>query len=489
MRTLLGLGAAMIAAPLLMGVHHAQAATESILHVFNGANGQSPSGALVRDAAGNLYGTAGRGGTVNAACPTLPPVNGNTVPDGCGLVFRLSPPAAGKTAWTETILYKFSGPDGSNPSGDLVFDKAGNLYGTTTSGGEGASACPGSVTTGAYAGCGLVFQLAPPRPGKPGWTQTTLHRFTNADGSLPAAGLVIDAGGHLYGTTPSGGGANAACRPNKKNSVPGGCGVVFELTPPKPGRVAWTIDVLHRFAGGADGSDPAAKLFRDSAGNLYGTTVAGGLTPATCAADPSSSTEAGCGVIFRLKPPAAGKTAWTEAVLHRFAGNAGGSNPIGALVADKTGNLYGTTYLGGTSSLGPLGTVFKLAAPAAGKAAWVLSILHDFGKSTGSVQDGAYPYAGLLITPSGTLFGTTTDGGNNRQGTVFRVTPPPAGKTAWGESVLHSFTVGTRPDGYLPYGGLIRDAAGNLYGTTLAAAIPTAGQAKVGDGTVFRIAP
>jgi len=274
-----------------------------------------------------------------------------------------------------------------------------------------------------------------------------------------------------------------------KNGIPGGCGVAFELTPPKPGRAAWTIGILHRFAGGTDGSDPAAKLLRDSAGNLYGTTAAGGLTPAICAADASSGVEAGCGVVFRLKPPAAGKTEWTEAVLHRFAGNAGGANPTAALVADKAGNLYGTTYLGGTSSFGPLGTVFKLAPPAAGKTVWPLSILHNFGSATGSVMDGAYPYAGLLITPTGALFGTTTDGGNDRQGTVFRLTPPAAGKAAWGEAILYSFTVGTHPDGYVPYGGLIRDADGNLYGTTVAAAIPTSGQAKVGDGTVFKIAP
>jgi len=491
MRTLYGFGAVMIAAPLLMGVHHARAApTETVLHVFNGKDGHSPSGTLVQDAAGNLYGVAERGGTINTACPAFPTVDGSTFPDGCGLVFELAAPAAGKTAWTETILYEFSGPDGSSPSGDLIFDKAGNLYGTTTTGGEGGSACSGSKTAGTYAGCGLVFQLAPPRPGKPGWTQTILHRFTNADGSQPSAGLVIDTAGHLYGTASNGGGTSAACPVNKKNGVPAGCGVAFELTPPKPGQVAWTYDVLHTFTSGTDGNDPLAKLVRDSAGNLYGTTAGGGLTPASCAADTSSGVPAGCGTVFKLKPPAAGKTEWTETVLHRFAGAAGGANPIGSLVSDKDGDLYGTTYLGGTSAFGPLGTVFKLAPPAAGQSIWPLTILHDFGTGPGSVQDGAYPYAGLLITPTGLLVGTTSEGGNQNLGAVFKLTPPAAGKTAWSESILYSFALGANPDGYAPYGGLIRDAAGNLYGTTLAAALPgNGGQGKTGDGVVFNIAP
>src|SRR6202012_2111835 len=113
---------------------------------------------------------------------------------------------------------------------------------------------------------------------------------------------------------------------------------------------------------------------------------------------------------------------------------------------------------------GALGTVFKVATPAPGQAVWPFSILHDFGDGPGSVQDGAYPYAGLLMTPAGLLVGTTSEGGNQNLGAVFELTPPKAGKTAWGESILHSFALGAHPDGYVPYGGLIRDAAGNLYG-------------------------
>jgi hypothetical protein len=488
MRKWFGFGAAIAACLLISAPGVRAASTESILHVFNGTNGQSPSGALVQDSAGNLYGITGRGGTINTSCPSFPAVNGSKVPDGCGLVFKLVAPAAGKTAWTEDILYEFSGADGSSPGGDLVFDKAGNLYGTTATGGENAPACAGSKTAGTYTGCGVVYQLAPPRPGKPRWTQTILHRFTNADGSQPSAGLVIDAAGHLYGTASNGGGTHAACPVNKKNGVPAGCGVAFELTPPKAGKAAWTFDVLHRFTSGADGNDPLAKLVRDSAGYLYGTTAGGGRTPASCAANASTGVPAGCGTIYRLKPPAAGKTEWTEAVLHRFVGNAGGANPIGSLILDKAGDLYGTTYLGGTSTFGPLGTVFKLAPPTAGQIVWPLTVLHDFG--TGPAEDGAYPYAGLVMTPAGILVGTTSEGGSQNLGAVYKLTPPAAGKTAWVDAILYSFKLGAHPDGYVPYGGLIRDAAGNFYGTTVAAALPgNGGQGKTGDGVVFKIAP
>ena len=491
MRRLLGFGAAVILAPLLMGVHGVRAApTETVLHVFHGADGESPSGGLVRDAAGNLYGVTGRGGTINASCPTVPPVNGNAVPDGCGLVFKLSPPAPGKTAWTETILYKFSGPDGSSPSGELIFDKAGNLYGIAATGGAGgASACAGSATAGSFEGCGLVFELTSPPPGKPRWTETILHHFTSGDGALPSGGLVMDGSGHLYGTTSNGGGTGAACPANKKNGVPAGCGVVFELTPPKPGRVAWTIDVLHKFAGGADGGKPLAKLVRDSAGNLYGTTSAGGLAPASCAANPNNGVPAGCGIVFKLNAPAIGKTLWTEAVLHRFTGGPGGAAPIGPVVLDRAGNLYGTTYLGGSSPYGALGTVFELTRPATSTTLWPLTVLHNFGDGNGPNLDGAYPYAGLLITQSDFLIGTTSDGGNQRLGTVFKLAPPAAGRTTWSESILYSFNAEPHPNGYLPYGGVIRDVDGNLYGTTIASAFLDHGTGKTGDGVVFKIAP
>jgi hypothetical protein len=487
MRKLLGFGAAILVAPLLTCVPCAWAApTETVLHVFDGTDGESPAGGLVRDQAGNLYGVTGRGGTVNASCPHVPPIQGGAVPDGCGVVFKLTPPAAGQTAWTETTLLKFGGTTGSTPSGDLILDSAGNLYGVAGTG--GSPACPGNAKQAADRGCGLVFELTPPAPGKPGWTETILHRFVGTDGALPAGDLVMDADRHLYGVTSYGGGKNAACPADTKTGRPAGCGLAFELTPPKTGK-AWTMKILHEFGGANDGTSPLSKLTRDSAGNLYGTTSGGGLKPAACAADASSGVPAGCGIVYRLNAPATGKTLWTEAVLHRFTGGAGGATPIGAVVLDKGGNVYGTTYLGGTSSYGPLGTVYKLARPASATTLWPLTILHDFGTGGGANMDGAYPYAGLLITPTGLLIGTTSDGGNQRLGTVFTLAPPAAGKTVWAESLLYTFALGKQENGYVPYGGVVRDAAGNIYGTTISSAVEKNGAGVTGDGTVFKIAP
>jgi hypothetical protein len=490
MRKWLASGVAIVAAPLLMSAPAVRAAsTESVLHAFTGADGDGPSGGLVQDAAGNLYGMTGRGGTIDASCPKVPPVDGSVVPDGCGLVFKLTPPAPGKTAWTETTLFRFSGSDGNSPSGELIFDKAGNPYGTASTGGNGAAACPGKATAGSFAGCGLVFELSPPAPGKPGWTETVLHNFTDADGALPSGSLALDSAGHLYGVTSNGGGTNAACPIDRKTGAPAGCGVAFELVPPKAGHTAWTMTVLHKFGVGSDGVAPLSKLIRDSAGNLYGTTTGGGLKPASCAADPSSGIIGGCGIVFKLNAPAAGKTGWTETILHRFTGGAGGSSPVGPVAFDRAGNLYGTTYLGGTSPYGALGTVFKLTRPANVATPWPLTVLHNFGTGGGANLDGAYPYAGLLVTPTDYLVGTTSNGGNQQLGTVFKLSPPAAGKTAWSETVLYAFSAGAQPNGYVPYGGVIRDAAGNLYGTTLASAVLKNGAGVAGDGTVFKIAP
>ena len=176
-------------------------------------------------------------------------------------------------------------------------------------------------------------------------------------------------------------------------------------------------------------------------------------------------------------------------MLHRFTGGAGGSAPEAPVALDTAGNLYGTTYLGGGSPYGALGTVFKLTRPATATTLWPLTILHDFGTGGGVNLDGAYPYAGLLVTPTGVLIGTTSDGGNQRLGTVFKLAPPAAGKTAWTETILHDFSAGTQPNGFLPYGGVIRDAAGNIYGTTLASAVLVNGAEVTGDGVVFKIAP
>jgi uncharacterized repeat protein (TIGR03803 family) len=254
---------------------------------------------VIFDAAGNLYGTASGGG-----------------PGGQGIVYSLIPTQTGE--WTENILYVFSGSDGSFPHGNLIMDASGTLYGTTEYG--GSSACNG--------GCGTVFKLA-------GTTLTTLYSFSGrGDGNSPHDGLVMDASGNLYGTTTSGGfNVNSFCRQ--------GCGVVFELSPGSGG--SWTETVLHSLgAYPSDGYSPVGGLIFDAAGNLYGTALADMLY--------------GGGTVFELSPSASGK--WSEKNIHHFGHHAyDGIIPSGYLVLDSSGNLYGTTALGGTYDNG---AVFKI---------------------------------------------------------------------------------------------------------------------------------
>jgi uncharacterized repeat protein (TIGR03803 family) len=393
------------------------AAQEKVLHSFSSStDGFEPFAGLIFDAAGNLYGTTSAGGASDL-----------------GTVFELTPSAGG--TWTEKLLWSFgNGTDGREPEAGLIFDAAGNLYGTTDDGGTSNS--------------GTVFELTPTAGG--GWTEQVLHSFNynGTDGNGPFAGLVFDAAGNLYGTTTRGG---------SDQSCTYGCGTVFELTPTAGG--TWTEKVLHNFSNdGTDGNYPEAGLTFDTAGNLYGTTASGG----------SESCFGGCGTVFELTPAAGGT--WTERVLHTF-GGADGDEPRAGLVFDASGNLYGTTFQGGTYDLG---TVFELT-PAAG-GTWTEKVLHSFGNGT----DGANPTASLIFGASGNLYGTTEDGGTSTAGTVFELTPAAGG--TWTEQVLHNFN-DNRTDGWQPYAGLILDAAGNLYGTTYY------GGTHNESGTVFEISP
>jgi uncharacterized repeat protein (TIGR03803 family) len=329
------------------------------LHSFTFPKGWSPEAGLLRDKAGNLYGTTNRGG--DTFCYS----------DGCGTVFRLD--NTGK----ETVLYKFTGnPDGMFPAQPvLVEDGSGNLYGTTGNGGD-------------Y-GLGSVFKVD--KTGK----ETVLYSFTGySDGCFPDTGVILDAAGNLYGVTLQGG--VALC-----NS---GYGTVFELD------TSGTLSVLHTFDVG-DGAYPGSALLFDRAGNLYGTTVGGGKS-FVCGST-------GCGTVFKLLPQSGG--GWTETVLYSFCSLSGctdGEEPgTGPLAMDSAGNLYGTTFFGGTSRCGGsgCGVVFKLDT--SGKE----TVIHDF--SGGS--DGAYPTAGVILDRTGNLFGTATSGGDPKChqgcGTVFRI--------------------------------------------------------------------
>src|ERR1022692_3318787 len=248
------------------------AAEEKVLHNFNndGTDGTLPYGGLIFDAAGNLYGTTSVGGTSNT-----------------GTVFELTPAADG--TWTEKVLHSFSGgTDGIHPYAGLIFDAAGNLYGTTELG-------------GAY-GYGTVFEVTPAAGGT--WTEKVLHSFYNdgTDGLEPYAGLILDAAGNLYGTTQDGGTAFT--------------GKVFQLTTAAGG--TWTEKVVHTFGSSTDGIDPVAGLIFDGAGNLYGTTSRGGTY--------------NLGTAFELTP--AGGGTWTERVTHSFGNGTDGANPQAGLIFD-----------------------------------------------------------------------------------------------------------------------------------------------------------
>ncbi len=371
----------------------AAASSYEILHSFTWA--KAPSGDLIFDKAGNLYGTTRAG--ASPGCVSLG--SGS----GCGAVYKLAPGAKG--TWRVSILHVFTGEDGSAPFAGLIFDAAGNLYGTTYGGGAGG---------------GVVFKLAPNLDGT--WRQSVLHSFTGTDGYGAFAGLIFDAAGNLYGTT-EGGGAD-------------GYGVVYKLAPNPDG--TWTESVLHSFTG-TDGWFPYAALIFDSAGNLYGTTYYGGGT----------ACEFGCGVVYKLSPNPDGT--WTESVLRSLIAS-DGTFPYGRLIFDASGNLYGTTQYGGAAGYG---VVFKFAPNLDGT--WTETVLHSFMGT-----DGYGPLAGLVFDTIGNLYGTAAGGGAAGDGMVFKLTPHPDGK--WTECELHIFT-GT---GKYPLAGLTMDAAGDLYGTTSA---------------------
>jgi len=378
---------------------------------------------------------------------------------GAVLMIGLMSAARFAQAQAFSVLYTFTGgADGGAPYAGLVLDAAGNLYGTTTAGGTGLFDCP--------TGCGTVFKV------DTAGNETVLHSFgeTSSDGEGPFYGyLVRDGAGNLYGTTDSGGthGSGTIFRVSPAGKEvffsfngsdggfplaglvadtdgnfygttyvrgggcpPYGCGTVFKVT--STGKET----VLHSFTGAPDGDNPFAGLVRDSAGNLYGTATGGA---------------SGAGSVFKVEPN--GK----ETVLYSFTG-LDGALPFGGLVRDSAGNLYGTTQTGGANFFG---TVFELDNT--GKE----TVLYSF---TGG-SDGATPYAGLVRDSAGNLYGTTSQGGMDNIGTVFEV------DTTGKETVLYSFTGGT--DGGLPYAGLVRDRAGNLYGTS----------SNYGWGAVFKITP
>jgi len=344
--------------------------TETVLYRFmGGSDGALPIGGLIFDGAGNLYGTTLFGG-------------GGKCSDGCGTVFELSPPSAAGGAWTETILYSFEGVrerDGNGPYGGVVFDKSGNLYGTTYAGGVACS------DSGPW-GCGTVFQLSPPATAGNAWAETVIYRFDPSFYGGPASGLLIDGHGNLYGTAVNDGFF--------------GEGTAYKLTQATSG--AWSRTILHNFGNNSDGGYVYAGLTFGKGGVLYGATTGYGG-------------EVGDGgTVFQLTPPTVAGAGWSETLPYVFHSKNGSSEgPYGALLASPSGALFGMTNSGGSGTcqvngwLG-CGMVFKLTPPATAGGAWAETTLHSF---TGGA-DGAVPYSGLIFGLGGALYGTTYAGGS-----------------------------------------------------------------------------
>jgi uncharacterized repeat protein (TIGR03803 family) len=414
--TVLALG--IVVLPLMVA-RPAAAQSFSLLHSFsgmNGADGSAPFDGLIVDSSGNFYGTTFNGGTF-----------------GFGTVYEL--PAEGG----EKVLYNFTGGnDGANPAGSLILDGAGNLYGTTTSGGP--NSCYFNI------GCGVVFRLSPQG------TETILYTFTGqGDGGVPLAGLIRDARGNLYGTASQGGQVETLCGV--------GCGVVFKLNP------AGQETVLHTFTGPPDGANPLAPLVQDSAGNLYGTTELGG---AGCYGHISVY---GCGTVFKLDRQG------HETILYSFTQAADGGSPQAGLVLDPGGNLYGTTTNGGDNLFCKLGNGFGCGVVFKVDPLGNETVLYAFPSGAA----GAVPFASLVRDAKGNLYGTTAVGGSfsgiyaNGCGVVFKLTP------SGYETVLHSFQL---TDGCGPLGNLLADK-GYLYGTASGGGVDGASSL----GVVFQLQP
>jgi uncharacterized repeat protein (TIGR03803 family) len=320
---------------------------ETVLHNFNGNDGSDPVGGVTLDAAGNLYGATVLGGG----------------PYKYGTVFQLTP---GTHGWKEVMLHRFGQKDyGADPESTLVMDAKGNLYGTA----------PGSA-----------FELTPVSHG---WKEIILHVFTgeHGDGFGAYTGMTMDAAGNLYGETLHGG-TSTRCG--------GGCGTAYQLQRTADG---WKERILHDFGAIGDGAFPLGTLSLDSAGNLYGTTGVGGTT--------------GNGTVYRLTLQADGH--WKETIVYSLTGGANGIEPGGGVVMDKAGNLYGTTTAGGSPNC-ECGIVYKLSPGPEGK--WNFKVLHTFVGT-----DGAQPVGELILDDKGNLYGNTITGGAGGYGVAFELTP------------------------------------------------------------------
>ena len=405
----------------------ATASTLQLLSTFSTQRGgQDAQSDLVAGRNGVLYGTTTAGGT-----------------HGSGTAFELVPPSAAHPAWRRFTLFDFDeNTVGFGPAGGaLLLDKQGNLYGAISL---------------QLNGNGQVFKLSRPTAGSPGWTFSTLYSFTGqADGAWPNASLIMDAAGNIYGTAKGGGTRNY--------------GLTYELSPPAPGKTAWTQTVLYAFNTQFDGWNPLTGVVFDTTGNLVGTTANGGNINAQCSS--------GCGTVFRLIPPPPRQYTWTKQTLYQFSGGADGAIPESSVILDRKGVIYGTTTTGGGPGACPqtsgCGTVFSLAQS---QGSFAETILHAFQ----APSDGAFPLGHLVLDASGNLLGTTALGGATNQGTIFRLSP---GGASSPETVLYDFANSTVAQ---PWSALLPIGAGRYLGTT---SNGPAGSKCGGCGGIFEITP
>jgi uncharacterized repeat protein (TIGR03803 family) len=397
-------------AAAVLAAQVASAQTFTVLHNFTGGlDGSSPWGQLAMDPAGNFY-----TGTMEGGNDT-----------GSGAAIKLKPISG---SWLLQPLYDFNGGIGDGVQPQVVVAPNGAVFGSTQAGG--------------LSNCGIVFQLRPsptvPSTALARWNETIVHMFAGgSDGCNPFSAPIIDSAGNLYGTTADGGSNNDA-------------GVVYELV--RSGQ-SYTEQILHAFSG-PDGAVPAAGLIADSSfTNFYGVTQVGGSS--------------GYGTVFRLTNTGSG---WTETVLYNFHNSSDGQQPQAGLAMDASGNLYGSTGMGGN---GGGGTVFELM-PSGGN--YTFQVLYSLECNYPSCIG---PYLGYMTLDSdGNLYGTTLNQGANTYGSVFELTRSGGSYTF---SDLHDFSLGS-DDGGFPDGGVIRDAAGNLYGTAVDGG-------TYGNGIIYQIMP
>jgi uncharacterized repeat protein (TIGR03803 family) len=405
--------------------------TESIIYKFmGGTDGLGPEG-LVVDSSGNLFGTTYYGGSSNLCFW------------GCGQVYELKPPASGGP-WTRIVIHNFVGnpSDGYNPGPDLTFDSAGNLYGTTSFGGQ--------------TNAGIIYKLARPAVEGATWQETILFNFSFANhginGFTPGS-VAVGPSGKFYGTTYGGG--------------PYDGGTFFQLAP-QGGQLVETV--LHVFGRSLGDSPPQHSLTYGPDGALYGTRS--GLM--RCIYNPID-----CGNVYRLRPPKkqGGQAAYT--VLHKFQGNDSWF-PNAQLVFDASGNLYGTTFAGGSYTAG---IAFQLVPQ---NGSWIEYAIHYFGSGSG---DGIEPFGGMSFDAHGNLYGTTSTGGPALAGVIYKLSNPGHIGASWPETTLYDFLGGTNVGSY-PNDQPIFGKDGALYGTTYMGGLNNCSNNSMnGCGTIFRLVP